>query len=112
MLSIRLAPKALSDLKDIKCYVSEDLLNPQAAADLMALIFEKIRILGSFPLTGAQLRSDISVLKGYRFLRARNYLVFYRTEDSFISIIRVLYARRDYLALLAPDANMEDSQRS
>ena len=48
MFSIRFAPKALSDLENIKCYVSEDLLNPQAAADLMALIFEKIRILGSF----------------------------------------------------------------
>jgi toxin ParE1/3/4 len=112
MFSIRFAPKALSDLEDIKCYVSADLLNPQAAADLMALIFEKIRILGSFPLRGAQLRSDISVLKGYRFLRVRNYLVFYRTEQDCVSIIRVLYARRDYLVLLAPDANMEDSQRS
>ena len=105
MFDIRFTPQAITDLDEIKHYVADDLLNPQAAESLISLIFDKIRVLSSFPLTGAQIRSELSSLKGYRFLIIKNYLVFYRTEESFVSIIRILYARRDYLALLAVDTD-------
>ena len=103
MFNIRFTPRAVDDLDDIKHYVSDDLLNPKAANDLISIIFEKIRILKSFPLTGTQLRTEVSILNSYRFLLIKNYLVFYRNDDKVISIIRVVYARRDYLALLLND---------
>ncbi len=103
MFDIRFSPQAIIDLDEIKRCVADHLLNPPAAQDLIALIFEKIRILSSFPLTGAQLHSEHSFLKSYRFLIIKNYLVFYRTEKNVVSIIRILCARRDYLALLAMD---------
>jgi len=105
MFDIRFSPQAITDLDEIKHYVADHLLNPQAAENLISLIFEKIRALSCFPLTGAQIRSERSFLKGYRFLIIKNYLVFYRTEESFVSVIRILHARRDYLTLLAMDTD-------
>ena len=100
MFKIRFTPQAVADLHEIKRYISCDLFNPQAATVLVALIFEKIRTLEALPQAGARLRTDIPSLKTYRFIPCKNYLVFYRAEDKFVSIIRILYARRDYLGLL------------
>ncbi len=100
MFRIRFTPQSVADLDEIKRYLSFDLFNPQAATDLLTLIFEKIRTLAALPQTGARLRTDIPSLKTYRFIPCKNYLVFYRTEEKFVSIIRILYARRDYLGLL------------
>jgi plasmid stabilization system protein ParE len=48
------------------------------------------------------------MLKGYRFIQCKNYLVFFRIEGKSVSVIRVLYARRDYRGLLEPDTNGND----
>jgi len=110
MFKVRFTPQAINDLEEIKRYISEDLFNPQAAADLIALVFEKVRTLSLMPQTGTRLRTDIPILKGYRLTQCKNYLVFYRTEEKHVSVIRILYARRDYLGLLELDKNeSEDS---
>lgn len=100
MSNIRFSPQAIADLKEIKRYISEDLSNPQAAAELVALVFDKLATLAAMPQAGARLRTDLPVLKGYRFIQCRNHLVFYRIEGQEIAVIRILYARRDYLGLL------------
>jgi toxin ParE1/3/4 len=109
MLKIQFTPQAVADLGEIKRYVSCDLFNPQAATDLLSLIFEKIRPLATLPQTGARLRTDIPSLKIYRFIPCKNYLVFYRTEEKFVSIIRILYARKDYLGLLESDMTCDEN---
>jgi addiction module RelE/StbE family toxin len=108
MFAVRFSPQAVADLEEIKRYISNDLFNPQAAADLVALVFDKTRTLASMPQTGARLRTDIPMLKGYRFIQCKNYLVFFRIEGKSVSVIRVLYARRDYRGLLEPDTNGND----
>ena len=100
MFIIRFTPQAVADLEEIKRYISDDLFNPQAATDILALIFERIRTLTSMPQAGARLRTDIPSLNTYRFIPCKNYLVFYRTEERYVSIIRILHARRDYFGLL------------
>ena len=109
MFQIRFTPQAVADLDEIKRYISFDLFNPQAATALLALIFEKIRTLTAMPQTGARLRTEIPSLKTYRFIPCKNYLVFYRTEERFVSIIRILYARRDYLGLLESDTKGDET---
>ncbi|MEI7437519.1 MAG: type II toxin-antitoxin system RelE/ParE family toxin [bacterium] len=108
MFRVRFTPQAIADLEEIKRYISDDLFNPQAAAELVALVLEKIRTLVSMPRTGAQVRTDISMLKVYRFISCRNYLLFYRIDEKNVSIIRILYARRDYLGLLETDQKGDD----
>jgi plasmid stabilization system protein ParE len=36
----------------------------------------------------------------YRYLVSGNYLIFYKIEDEYISVNRILYGRRDYLRIL------------
>lgn len=100
MSKIQFAPQAVSDLEEIKRYISCDLFNPQAATELLDFIFKKLEALTSLPQTGARVKTDIPSLKTYRFIPCKNYLVFYRAEAKSVSIIRVLYARRDYMVLL------------
>jgi addiction module RelE/StbE family toxin len=109
MFQIRFTPQAVADLEEIKRDISSDLLNPQAATALLAHIFEKIRTLSTMPQTGARVRTEIPSLKAYRFIPCKNYLVFYRTEEKYVSIIRILYARRDYLGLLESDTKDDES---
>ena len=45
MAEIKFSPEALSDLKDIKSYIAEELLNEQAAANTVADIIKRIRTL-------------------------------------------------------------------
>ncbi len=108
MLRVRLTPQAVADLEELHRYISDDLFNPRAAAELVELVFEKIRTLAAFPQTGARLRTDITILKTYRFIPCKNYLVFYRAEEKTVSVIRVLYARRDYLEILDPDKKKDN----
>jgi addiction module RelE/StbE family toxin len=109
MFTVRFTPRAVADLEEIQRYISNDLANPQAAADLLAQLFEKIRTLSAMPQTGDRLRTEIPSLKTYRFIPCKNYLVFYRTEARLVSIIRILYARRDYLGLLESDTKDDES---
>ena len=108
MFKVRFTPQAVADLEEIKRYISDDLLNPQAAAELVELVFEKIRTLASLPQTGARLRSAIPILKAYRFIPCKNYLVFYRTEEKTVSVIRIQYAKRDYSGLLETEKTDDD----
>lgn len=105
MFKIRFTPQAVADLEETKRYLSDDLCNPQAAAALVALVFEKIRGLASLPKAGARLWTESAAFSPYRFIQCKNYLVFYRTEGKFVSIIRILYAKRDYLGLLGMDTD-------
>ena len=108
MFKVRFTPQAIADLEEIKRYISDDLFNLQAAVELVGLVFEKIRTLTSMPQTGARLRTAIPILKTYRFIPCKNYLVFYRTEEKFVVVIRILYVKRDYFGLLEAEKNDND----
>lgn len=44
MLKVRFTPLAIADLEEIKRYISNDLFNPQAAAELVSLVFGRIGV--------------------------------------------------------------------
>lgn len=45
---------------------------------------------------GRKLSSKIGVSTDYRFIISGKYPVFYKTDDEFVSIYRILYGKRDY----------------
>jgi addiction module RelE/StbE family toxin len=105
MATVRFTPTAIADLDGIKRYISDELFNPQAADAIIALIFKGIQTLESLPQTGARLKTTVPILRTYRCLRCKNYLVFYRVDAKAVSVVRVVYARRNYLMLLKNDVN-------
>ena len=98
--NVSLSPEAVSDLREIKKYISEDLENASAAERVIASIMSRLRQLEEFPYSGASLSSKIDVDTEYRYLVCGTYLAFYIVEKTNVVVDRVLYGARDYLRTL------------
>jgi addiction module RelE/StbE family toxin len=105
---IHYTPEAEDDLAAIKKYIAEQLENPVAAVNTVTKIAKRIRKLEQFPELGTWLSSVINIVTDYRFLVCANYLAFYRVDGNDVYIIRVLYGRRDYVAILFGEQLQEE----
>ena len=101
MLKLRLNPLALQDLKEIKSYISIDLDNPIAAKRLIEKIIKRYELLAEQPFMGALLSNKIDFVTDYRYLVVENYIIFYKVDENFVSIYRILYGSRDYMRILS-----------
>jgi toxin ParE1/3/4 len=90
---------------DIKNYITNELDSPSAAVNVVLKIIESYEKLKEFPMLGIELTSKIDVATDYRYLIISNYIVFYKIDDNYVSIYRILYARRDYIKILFEEAN-------
>lgn len=93
-------PIAKQDLLDIKEYINKEFDNSIAAVDAIANIMGCYGKLKEFPLLGIELSSKIDVPTEYRYLICGNYIVFYKFDDVYVSIYRIVYSRRDYIKIL------------
>jgi plasmid stabilization system protein ParE len=91
---------AESDLDDIVIYLSG--FSPDIALDYYDEIVSKSNSLSCMPTRCSFVRDALLREKGYRWLFIRNYVVFFVVEhdERVVDIRRILYARRDYTALL------------
>lgn len=97
---ILFSPEAQNDMKQIREYISIDLDNKTAAARTVGKITKSISVLKDMPEVGTPLSSRVDVECDYRYLVSGNYNVFYRLEDENVKIIRILNARRNFMAIL------------
>ena len=99
---IEITARAKQDLREIHAYIAGNLKEPKTAERLLDKIESEILTLNDMPLRHAVERDEHVRLRNLRKLIVDNYLVFYtvgkKTETVFI--IRVLYARRDWVNLL------------
>lgn len=100
MFEIKVAPQAAEDLLEIKNYIKNELQNPIAAENTMLKIIETYENLVDFPDLGIPVERYVSFPTDYRFLLANNYSIFYRIEDNFVKIIRIIYSKRDFVRIL------------
>ena len=104
MAEIVISPLAKADMQEIADYLSREKRSPAAAARPVRRFREEISSLRDFPESGAQLLTPGKGRCPYRFLVCGNYMIFYHTDRVTVMVDRVLYGRRDYLALLFCDA--------
>jgi len=66
---------------------------------MLEKISNKVTGLSEFPNMGSVLSDEEYTLvnRGYRFIIAQPYLIFYRIIDNTVIIHRILHGRRDYL---------------
>lgn len=102
MADLKYAPEALKDLDDIWEYIHSDLGNPDAADNTVNAILDRVEALREFPYSGAPLDAISRICSDYRFVKAGNYLAFYRVCEGIVYIDRVLYERRNYLRIPMP----------
>ena len=108
MAKIRLSPLALSDLKEIKEYITDELCNPIAANRIVTKIIKDYSLLETSPKLGSSLSSIVHIDTDYRFLVSGKYIIFYKEDDEYVSIYRILYGARDYIKILFSDKLTED----
>lgn len=100
---IEYSPESIEDLKQIEEYISVELGNKVSAEKIVDKIIDKINTLSEFPEIGAPLSSRISIKTDYRYLVCDNYNVFYRIENDYVNITRILNARRNFMQILFGD---------
>ena len=90
------------DLWGICRYISAQLSSPQTALDMVDEIEAAIRSLSEMPARFALVGDERLALQGYRKMLVKNYLVFYLIDEeaACVDIVRILYARRDWQAIL------------
>jgi len=98
MIRLRYNPIAISDLEEIKEYISQD--NKEAAIRLIKQLIEKTESLIDFPNMVLSLSKKISIKTRYRYLICNQYIIFYIFENDTINIMRILHGKRDYLKIL------------
>jgi addiction module RelE/StbE family toxin len=99
---IEITDPATKDLNEIGNYITDDLLEPQAALRLVNEIADAVSSLEEMPYRNPLVRDERLSLHGIRKIIVGNYLVFYiiYEEEKVVTIIRILYGRRDWLNLL------------
>ena len=109
-MKIRVTPTALNDLKEIKSYIENNLSNSIAANNVIKRIIDDYSRLENSPYMGSLLSTKVPFDTDYRFIVSGNYLVFYKADDEYVSIYRILYGRRDYLKIIFDDIEPNDEE--
>lgn len=89
---------AESNLKEIANYIAMELREPPTAQHMITKISETIFELEQMPKRNALVGDERLANQGIRKLVGGNYIVF--EENKSVSIIRILYGRRDWNNLL------------
>jgi len=101
-MKLRYTPAAMLDLQEIRDYICDVLLNPDAAQNVLANIATSCGKLKNQPYMGIELRKKLNrEIDGYCLI-AGKYIVIYDVDDA-ISILRVLDTRTDYVKVLLAD---------
>lgn len=100
MLQLRINPVAKNDLIEIKRYIADELENPDAAINVVVGIVESYQKLKEFPKVGRKLSGKIGIPTDYRYIISGKHIIFYKVDEIYVSIYRILYGKRDYTKLL------------
>ena len=68
MHKLRYAPEAANDLEEIRDYIAQELMNPDAAAHTLEEIAKRLRLLCQQPLLGKRLTYGTGIETDERFL--------------------------------------------
>lgn len=102
MYRVELLPGAIADLVEIREYVASDSDSDAVAEKLMDKLDKKMQQLELFPESGKLLREKYAVSNSYRFIVCEKYMIFYKFANDVVTIVRVIYGRRDFLRILFP----------
>ena len=99
-MNLRFTPQARADLLEIRRYISSELHNETAAERITRALLSVSSNLKSFPQMGIALSERINVQTAIRYIISEKYLIFYTIEENFISVVRILDSRTNYLQTL------------
>ena len=111
---IVISDEAINDLNNAADYIDYSLKNRDAANRLIDSFEENVLSLADFPERHPIPDDPYFAAYGIRYIEIGNYLAFYIVDNDKqeVSIIRFLYKRRDWIAILSKYSNTyKDSSR-
>jgi toxin ParE1/3/4 len=93
---IILSEAAEWDMAEIHQYISDELFSPEAADKLLDEFERNILDLEHMPKKYALVPNEKLARKGIRFIPVKNYIIFYFADEKSVTIVRVIYGRRDW----------------
>jgi plasmid stabilization system protein ParE len=102
MYSLVITNIAEEDILDTVYYIANVLKAPTAANNLLDEIERHEEILENTPNIYPSVPDEYLAQRGLKFTRIKNYLLFYaiNEDDKIVTVIRFLYARRDWKNIL------------
>ena len=96
---------ALQNIRSAALYISDTLMNKEAANKLLDAVDEKIGVLADTPYINPLVRDSILASNGIRFQLVNNYLAFYiiHEDTKTVSVICFQHSRRDWITILKND---------
>lgn len=98
--NIRYSKEAKQDLINIKKYIKYNLQEPNIANKLITKIKKEIGKLAVNAKIYNIIDDDFIKKLEIRKIIVDNYIVFYRIKNKTIEIVRIMYGRRNWIALL------------
>ena len=101
-MTILITAAAEKDMKSAAAYIDNNLMNPQAANDLLDEAERTILSLRSYPAAHPLAEDPVLRAWNIRHANIKNYLLFYTVseDDGQIRIVRFLHSRQNWAALL------------
>lgn len=102
MYKVVVTKPAEEDLRKAVSYIANDLKNIIAAKNLLNEVETAIKSLSEMPKRYHIVDDELLAIQGIRMVQIKNYLAFYvvREETKSVTVLRFLYARRDWLNIL------------
>lgn len=91
---------ALSDMVEIRDYIKDVLKSNAAAKQTINTIEKAVASLSKMPERRTEVKDEDIAALGIRSIPAGNYIIFFRINDDVVTIIRVLYNKRNWRDLL------------
>jgi plasmid stabilization system protein ParE len=99
---IRFTDTAKEDLRNIAVYIAEQAGDKEPAIRFVNGLREKVKILETFPESGAVPDDRILKSAGHRFLVYKEYLIFYQyvKKENAVYLLAFFNAKRDYTRVM------------
>ena len=94
------SPAVVDDLEAAVDYIESELASPMAARRLVDSVIEKAQLFADVPGAGTTLRTLNGIDTGYRYMVSGNWMVFLECDNGRALVVRVLYAKSDYMRTL------------
>lgn len=103
LYKIIVTPDAAANLAELRYYIANILMAPDAALRHIRLIRTEIATLKQFPARISPVHEEPWHSRGIRFLIVKNFYVYYRIDENArtVFILNVVYSKRDQLKVLA-----------
>ena len=92
---IEISAAAQDDLRDIFAYITSEFRAPDDARRIVRNILAEIQALDKMPERFRPYPREPFASRGIRVMDVGNFCVYYLPENGLVSIIRILYFRRD-----------------